>query len=202
MAGPNWNERYAGADFLFGEKPNVFLAASVHHLKPGGQVLAVADGDGRNGVWLAEQGFDVLSADSSSVAQEKARAFAARRNFSLRFELADLQAWPFPENAFDAVVGIFIQFAGPDWREQLFANMKRSLKPGGVLLLTGYRPEQIDYGTGGPRDVGHLYTEEFLRKVFGDFAILQLDSHDMELHEGSGHDGMSALIDLVARKPA
>lgn len=197
-----WDERYAGEDYLFGEVPNAFLARQAARLKAGQRALAVADGEGRNGVWLAEQGLKVHAVDSSSVAQEKARRLAARRHVEVEFELADLLAWPFPEAAYDVVVAIFIQFTGPAERTRMFEGMKRALRPGGLLLLEGYRPEQLAYGTGGPSQLENLYTEALLREAFADFEIETLSVYDAELNEGARHRGMSAVIDLVARKPA
>lgn len=196
-----WNARFAGDDYLFGEAPNAFLAAQAARLERGWSVLAVADGEGRNGVWLAQQGLDVLSVDSSTVAQEKARRLAQSRGVEMRVELADLAAWPFPKAQFDVVVAIFIQFAGPELRQHLFEEMKSALKPDGLLFLEGYRPEQLAYGTGGPRIAENLYTQAMLREAFADMEILDLAAYDAVIEEGAGHKGMSALIDLVARKP-
>lgn len=196
-----WDERYAQQGYLFGEQPNAFLARQRNRLQSGARALAVADGEGRNGVWLAEQGLDVVSVDGSPVAQEKARRLAGRRGVELTFELADLSTWTWPEKAFDIVVGIFIQFAGPELRARMFQGMRDALKPGGLLLLEGYRPEQLAYGTGGPSVVDNLYTEAMLREAFADLQILELAAYDAALSEGSGHEGMSAVIDLVARRP-
>lgn len=196
-----WDDRYAAEGYLFGTAPNAFLAAQAGRLKPGWTALAVADGEGRNGVWLAQQGLDVLSVDSSAVAQDKARRLARSRGVAPRFEIADLAAWTFPAGQFDVVAGIFIQFAGPDLRRTLFEGMTAALKPGGLLLLEGYRPEQLAFGTGGPRIVENLYTEDLLREAFRDLEILDLRAYDAVIEEGAGHSGMSALIDLVARKP-
>lgn len=201
-APPTWDTRYAGEALLFGEAPNRFLAAQSARLKHGWSALAVADGEGRNGVWLAEQGLAVLSIDASAVAQAKARRLAASRRVDLQFELADLETWSFPQAAFDVVAGIFIQFANPSLRARLFRAMQRALKPGGLILLEGYRPEQLAYGTGGPRIVENLYTEAMLRDAFAEFEILQLNAYDAVIEEGAGHRGMSALIDLVARAPS
>jgi len=99
------------------------------------------------------------------------------------------------------VAAIFIQFAGPELRDQIFAGLKRALKPGGLLLLEGYRPEQIANGTGGPRVPENLYTEALLRAAFSDFEIVELSAYDAVIEEGAGHSGQSALIDLVARRP-
>ena len=194
-----WNERYAGEDYHFGIEPNAFLASQHARLKPGMRCLAVADGEGRNGVWLAEQGLQVVSVDSSSVAVSKARALAQQRGVKLDCEQADLTDWQWPVNQFDVVVAIFIQFVGAAGRAQQFANLKRCLKPGGLLLLQGYTPRQLEYRTGGPAQVDNLYIEAMLREAFADMAILHLSKHDSVIHEGAGHDGMSALIDLVAR---
>jgi cyclopropane fatty-acyl-phospholipid synthase-like methyltransferase len=195
-----WDERYAGEDYFFGTEPNAFLEAQRHLLKPGMSCLAVADGEGRNGVWLAQQGLQVLSVEASAVALAKAKKLAQQRGVAIDFEQADLAHWQWGENRFDIVVAIFIQFAPPGLREQMFADIKRCLKPGGLLLLQGYTPRQLEYKTGGPSAVENLYTEALLRKEFGDMEILQLSEHDEHVSEGAGHSGMSALIDLVARK--
>lgn len=195
-----WNERYAGEGYHFGTEPNTFLASQRALLKPGMTCLAVADGEGRNGVWLAQQGLHVLSVDSSPVALAKAQKLAQQRGVSVDFELVDLMQWEWPENRFDAVVAIFIQFADQEQRGQLFANLKRALKPGGLLLLQGYTPRQLEYKTGGPSQAGNLYTEAMLREAFADMEILHLSGHDDIIREGEGHSGMSALIDLVCRK--
>ncbi|MCX7192244.1 MAG: class I SAM-dependent methyltransferase [Proteobacteria bacterium] len=195
-----WNERYSGEEYHFGTEPNTFLASEQRRLKPGMSCLAVADGEGRNGVWLAEQGLQVLSVDNSHVAVEKARALAAQRGVKMAVELVDLAQWDWPESYFDVVAGIFIQFADPAARVQLFANIKRCLKPGGLLLLQGYTPRQLEYRTGGPSQIENLYTGTMLRDAFADMEILHLFEHDSVIFEGAGHSGMSALIDLVARK--
>jgi SAM-dependent methyltransferase len=163
-------------------------------------VLAVADGEGRNGVWLAGQGLDVLSLEFSPIAQQKARALAERQGVSLTFELADVHAWAYPENAFDVVVDIFTQFSDPEQRARKWDGMKRTLKPGGLLLLEGYTPKQLDYGTGGPKVLDQLYTRETLEAAFGRFAKLEILQQERLMSEGRGHSGMSAVIDLIGWK--
>jgi cyclopropane fatty-acyl-phospholipid synthase-like methyltransferase len=197
-----WDDRYAVEHFVFGEEPNAFLRSSAGYLRPGMRVLALADGEGRNGVWLAEQGVEVLSTDISPRAQEKARQLAQRRGVDIRFELIDLADWDWPAASYDVVVAIFIQFAGPDLREKIFEGVKRALKPGGLLLLEGYRPEQLEYGTGGPAVAENMYTLATLSEAFSDFEVLSLVAYDADVQEGVGHSGRSALIDLVARKAA
>jgi len=196
-----WNQRYAGAEgYLFGQEPNRFLASEAHRLKPRQRVLCLADGEGRNGTFLAGLGLDVLSVDLSPVALAKARTLAAERGVSLKFEEANLATWDWPADAFDAVVAIFIQFAGPDLRSRIFRNIEACLRPGGLLLLEGYRPEQLAYGTGGPPNAENLYTEDLLREAFAGMQVLSLRAYDAAIEEGTAHKGMSALIDMVARK--
>ena len=197
-----WNERFAREGYLFGTEPNAFLAAQKHLLQPGRNALAIADGEGRNGVWLAEQGLDVVSTDFSPIALNKARELARQRGVTLTTELADIETWAWEPDRYDVVAAIFIQFAGPELRDTIFRGIRRTLVPGGLLLLQGYRPEQLRYGTGGPPCAQNMYTAELLRAAFADLEILRLEEHDSPMREGQGHDGMSALVDLVARKPA
>lgn len=196
----HWQARYASEEYRFGTAPNAFLAAQAKLLPKSGKALAIADGEGRNGVFLAERGLDVLSLDFSPNAQEKARKLAAARGVTLRVEQGDVIAWPYPADTFDVVAAIFFQFAAPAQRSRIFAGIKRTLKKGGLLLLEGYRPKQLEYKTGGPSQVENLYTREILETAFGDFASLDIREYDAELHEGAGHGGMSALIDVVGVK--
>lgn len=196
-----WDRRYDRADYVFGEAPNAFLASHIDCVKGHRRALAVADGEGRNGVWLAEQGLAVTAIDSSSVALRKAQDLASRRGVSLETQHVDIVNYDWPAEAFDLVVAIFIQFAGPALRDAMFRGMIRTLTPGGTLLMQGYRPEQLAYGTGGPPMVENLYTEDLIRNAFADLDILALTVHDSPISEGTGHAGMSALIDLVTRKP-
>lgn len=202
-----WSQRYrdAGEDYLFGTQPNRFLAHRADLLAGGRSALSVADGEGRNSVWLAEQGLEVTAVEISPVGIEKARRLAAGRNVHVDFILADILApdWP-PESmraAFDWVVGIFIQFVGPDERERQFAVLKELARPGGRILLQGYTPKQLDYRTGGPSAVENLYTSDLLREAFSDWEIEELVEYEDDIDEGLGHRGRSALIGLVARKP-
>ena len=195
-----WDQRYSSEEYFYGTTPNAFLVSQQAVLKAGLRCLAVADGEGRNGVWLAEQGLHVLSVDSSPVAQAKAQRLAEQRRVKLDFAQVDLMSWEGGGEQFDVIAGIFIQFVGPELRPQLFASLKRFLKPGGLLLLQGYTPRQLEFKTGGPSQIENLYTEALLRDAFADMDILHLAEHDDIIHEGAGHKGMSALIDMVARR--
>ncbi len=195
-----WETRFRSPDYVFGTAPNAFLKAQVHHLHPGQTALSVADGEGRNGVWLAEQGLDVLAIDFSPAALAKAQTLAQERGVKLRTEVADLTNWRWPEAAFDVIAAIFMQIVFPAERAALFTNLKRALKPGGLLLMQGYRVEQLTYRTGGPPEPERLYTRALLEEAFGDMAELEIREHDSAINEGTGHVGMSALIDLIAKK--
>lgn len=195
-----WNQRFSSKEYLFGTEPNAFLASVQHLLQSGQSVIAVADGEGRNGVWMAKLGLDVLSVDFSGVALEKARLLAVENGVKLRTEMADLFSWDWGQERFDIVVAIFIQFAAPHERTILFSQMKKCLKPSGHLILQGYRPEQLEYKTGGPPQAENMYTTEMLREHFSDMTILHLCGHDDLITEGTAHQGMSALIDMIARK--
>lgn len=199
-----WSDRYraAGEAYLFGTAPNRYLAAQAALLAPGMRALSVADGEGRNAVWLAEQGLDVTATELSPVAIEKAEALAASRGVKVDFALADALNWIYPDDAFDLVVAVFIQFAAPDERAALFERLQRTLRPGGRIVLQGYTPKQLEYRTGGPSAVENLYTAALLREAFAGLEIERLEEYEDELDEGSAHCGRSALIGMVARKPA
>lgn len=198
-----WSARYrdAGDDYLFGTAPNKFLVGQAERFAAGMSVLSVADGEGRNAVWLAEQGCRVTATEISPVALEKAAKLARGRHVTVDFVQADILAWEWPAAAYDAVVGIFVQFAGPAERPRQLRGMKQAVKPGGLLFLQGYTPKQLEYRTGGPSAVENLYTEALLRELFGDWEILVLREHEDSIEEGTAHAGRSALIDLVARRP-
>ena len=196
-----WDTRFGGEDFHFGTAPNRFLASQVRLLEPGMSALCVADGEGRNGVWLARQGLRVTAFDFSPVGVEKARRLARESGVVLEHHVADINAWDWDARQFDVVAVIFTQFAAPQERGRMFAGVVRTLAPGGILVLQGYTPRQLEYGTGGPKQVERLYTEALLRDSFASLEILHLAEHEDTVEEGHGHRGKSALIDLVARKP-
>ena len=195
-----WNERYASDEYLFGTEPADFLRRAAGWLRPGETALSIADGEGRNSVWLAGQGLRVTAFEPAPNALAKARRLAAARGVEVAFHLGDLDGWDWSQG-FDVAAGIFIQFVGPDERAVLFGRIDRALKPGGLLLLHGYAPRQVGYGTGGPPMVENMYTLDLLRAAFAGYEVLRAEDFDAEVDEGRGHSGRSALIDFVARKP-
>jgi SAM-dependent methyltransferase len=198
----HWDTRFAGEGYHFGTEPNVFLASQERLLRPGMSALCVADGEGRNSVWLARHGVRVTAFDISPVGVEKARRLAREAGVTVDYSIADINAWNWDGAQYDLVAVIFIQFLAPAERARAFEGIARAIAPGGVLVMQGYRPRQVEYGTGGPPNPENLYTEALLREAFANLEILHLVEHDDVLDEGPRHHGMSALIDLVARKPA
>ncbi len=199
-AAATWNGRFAGDDYLFGTEPNAWLKAHVGVWPPGGRVLCVADGEGRNSVWLARQGFVVDAFDIAEAGVAKARRLAQQQGVAVNYAVADCDHYAWPQGTCDGVAAIFIQFADPAQREHLLARMVASLKPGGTLVLQGYTPKQLEYRTGGPPFASHLYTPAMLREAFTELQIGLLREYEADVAEGSGHCGLSALIGLVARR--
>lgn len=197
-----WNRRFEAPGYLFGTAPNEWLRAHAGVWRPGQRVLCVADGEGRNSVWLAQQGLVVDAFDIAEVGVAKARTLAAERGVQVNFTVADCDGYAWQDAAWDGVAAIFVQFADPALRARLFARMVAALKPGGTLVLQGYTPKQLEYHTGGPGVLSHLYTADMLCEAFAALEIVELREVEAEVDEGPGHRGLSALIGLLARKPA
>ena len=196
-----WNERFDKEEFIFGEEPNKYLVQkATEYLKPHDKVLCIADGEGRNGVWLAKQGMQVVGFDASDIALSKAKQFAKDHQVEVEYSFSDTDSFAWHAETYDAVIAIFIQFADPAMRERIFQKTYETLKLGGIFILQGYTPKQLEYKTGGPSLIEHLYTEELIRDLTKDFKILELDNYEQELNEGARHAGMSALLGLVAKK--
>lgn len=195
-----WEERFKTPDYVFGTEPAQFLRDHQSCLSQGKTALSVADGEGRNSVFMAQCGMDVTALEFAPSAIAKARKLASSRGVTVDFRQTDVLAHDWPDT-YDIVVGIFIQFVGPDDRRRLFDGMKRSVKPGGLIMLHGYTPRQLEYGTGGPPFAENMYTDVVLRGLFPGWEVLELRAYDREVQEGRGHSGMSALIDFIARKP-
>ncbi len=195
-----WNERYRAPGDLFGAAPNAYLRRHGDQWRAGDRVLCVADGDGRNSVWLAQQGLAVDAFDISRVGVAKARRRAAAAGVRVRYRVGACEDWIWPGEIYDGIAAIFVQFADPPQRARLFDNLQRSLRVGGSLVLQGYTPRQLAYGTGGPPQRSHLYTAPLLRRAFRHMEIIDLSDYEAELDEGARHRGRSALVGLVARK--
>ena len=200
QAAQAWDQRFSQPDFLFGTEPNAYLESHRNLFSSGKKALAVADGEGRNSVWLAKQGLVVDAFDISAVGVAKANQLAQRASVSVNFNVCDCDSWSWQPQAYDYVAAIFVQFADPEMRQRLFANMMKTLKPSGYLILQGYTPKQLEYNTGGPGLLDHLYTEELLRSAFAGLQIMDLQVYEAVLDEGQRHRGRSALIGMVGQK--
>ncbi|MDP6688295.1 MAG: methyltransferase domain-containing protein [Alphaproteobacteria bacterium] len=199
----SWEERYAGEDYLFGTEPNDFLAQETHRLIPGSRALAVADGEGRNGVWLAGQGLEVLSVDFSANALAKARALAAERGLMIETVQADLFAWDWPLAAFDLVAAFFIQ-PGQAQQKILFRAMLAALKPGGLLIFEAHAKAQAASEFGGPDNPDHLYAAAVVRRVLEEAGaeIISLEEKTI-IRRGGRYPGKPAsVVRLIARRPS
>ncbi|MCT2539091.1 class I SAM-dependent methyltransferase [Sedimentimonas flavescens] len=197
----SWNERFSGPDFLFGTEPADFVRRQAWRLAPGARVLSLAEGEGRNAVYLAGQGLRVTAFESSPNALAKARDLAQARGVSVDWRAADLASVDWPEAQFDAVLACFIQFADPAFRARIFDGAARALRAGGLMLIHGFATRQPGYGSGGPGNVAHLYTLDLLREAFPGWPILHQADYDAILDEGVGHAGRAALVDFIASKP-
>jgi SAM-dependent methyltransferase len=195
-----WDAHFSRPDYLYGTAPNAWLESQRTLFAPGQTALAVADGEGRNSVWLARQGLAVDAFDISPVGVAKARELARAAGVAVQFHVSDCDAWPWAPQSYDHVAAIFVQFADPPLRQRLFANMARALKPGGHLILQGFTPKQIEYNPNGPGLIDHLYTEALLRSSFAALDIIDLQSYDAVINEGRQPPGPSALIGMVARR--
>lgn len=195
-----WNECYVGEEFLFGIVLNVFFVVQCVCFLWYGKVLVVVDGEGCNGVWLVEQGLDVLVVDVFDVGLVKSCCFVVECNVFMVWELVDLLNWDFGCECFDVIVVIFIQFVDFVLCMWLFVGMVVVFKFGGVLLLEGYCLEQFGYGMGGLLEVVNLYIEVMLCEVFVELMIEYLVVYDVLIYEGNGYYGMLVLIDLVVCK--
>jgi SAM-dependent methyltransferase len=196
-----WNNRFSKDGYVFGKEPNEWLKRQAPVWKIGSKILCVADGEGRNSVWLATQGQRVDAFDISEVGIDKAKRLAAEMQVHVNFAMAGCDDFAWPSEHYDGVAAIFVQFADSAMRERLFRNIIRCLKPGGSLILVGYTPLQLEYRTGGPSVLSHLYTAEMLREAFGELDIQVLDEYETTLAEGDGHKGKSAVIGLVGTRP-
>lgn len=197
-----WEDRYRENDgYLFGTEPAGVLADNPWLALPGQSVLCVADGEGRNSVYLARSGMQVTAFDMATTAVERAGRLAEDAGVRVETRVAGWDDWDWSRQ-FDMVVAIFIQFADPAFRARQFADLRRALRPGGRIVLHGYRPEQVGRGTGGPPHVENMYTVPELIAAFDDWQIERCAAYERHQQSGSGHVGQAALVDFVARKPA
>ena len=198
-----WNRRYAAEGFYYGTAPNDFLREVEPTLPRGSHVLCLGEGEGRNAVFLAQCGHTVLAMDQAAMGLEKAQRLAAEHGVAIATEVADLETWDLaaaaPAGGWDAIVSIWCHMPAAV-RPALHQRIAAALKPGGVFMLEAYRPEQLQYGTGGPPTVDLLPTLAELQHDFAAMELLIARALERDVREGKGHDGMSAVVQLVAKR--
>lgn len=195
-----WDQRYDDDGYVFGQDPNLWMLENAGLLVPGMTAFVPGDGEGRNGVWLAERGLVVTTVDASPIGVEKARKLAADRGVRLDAQVADLRSWAPPKSGFDLVVSAFVHVS-PDERTDVHQAMAKALKPGGILLLEGFAPDHIGIGKGGPSVKEMMFTADGLREDFGDMLDIEyLAEAKIELPSSERHGGPAVVMRLRGRR--
>lgn len=195
-----WNERFQHQEYMYGFDVNDFLKEQAYRIKQRGKVLNLAEGEGRNAVYLAEQGYQVCGVDFSVKGREKALKLAQERKVAIEYELADLTSYEMGVADWDAIVSIFCHMHENE-RPTLYRSIKQALKPGGLFIQEVYNRKQLAYGTGGPGDASHLSSLDELKEAFDGFEFIVAQDIDREIQEGAYHSGVSAVTQFIARKP-
>ena len=194
-----WDERYKAEEYAYGTTPNEFLQENFDNI-PKGKVHSLAEGEGRNAVFLAQQGYSVTAVDSSSVGLNKARKLAAEKNVTVEFVHADLANFDLGENQWDGIVSIFCPLPST-LRKQLYEKLKVALKPQGVFLLEAYTPAQLQHGTGGGSSADVMQTKESLSSELSGLKFIHLAELERDVREGIYHTGIGAVVQAIAVKP-
>jgi SAM-dependent methyltransferase len=199
-AADKWDAKYAGDDFFYGTEPNTFLVSAAGRLATGSRILSLGEGEGRNGVYLAGLGHDVVATDQSVVGLRKAQALARRRGVTIATVAGDLASLPIDAGAWDAIVSLWCHLPGVV-RRPLHRAVAAGLAPGGLLILESYHPAQIGRGRGGPSDPDLMPTLDELRHELPGLEVLHAAELEREVSEGEGHQGLSAVVQFIARRP-
>jgi SAM-dependent methyltransferase len=195
----DWNKKYQGKDYFYGTEPNDFLRAIANTWTSPKKILCIAEGEGRNAVFLASLGHQVKAIDSSSVARDKALALAKAKDLTINYELADLNEFDFGQETWDVIVSIFCHL--PDkLRQQVHFGVEAGLVKEGIFLLEAYTPEQINFDTGGPKDLALLYDPQHMINDFSQLTWSINHHTQREIYEGKGHHGMSSVVQLLGVK--
>jgi SAM-dependent methyltransferase len=194
-----WDERFGKAEPVYGDEPNAYMREQAARIERGKKILVPGDGYGRNGIWLAKQGFEVHTVDVSQVGVERARASAEKAGVKMHIEQADALVWRWPVAEFDAVFSIFFHMPSV-MRAEVHPKMLAALKPGGLLILTAFTPGQLKFTSGGPKQVDLLCTAEILKQDFAPAEVVELEEVEVELKEGRTHSGRGAVVQGVFRK--
>ena len=193
-----WNERYAVDDYVYGTEPNNFFKEQIEKLAPG-KILLPGEGEGRNAVFAARQGWNVIAFDTSSEGKRKAENLAANNNVTIDYQITDYDSVDFAPETFDAIALIFTHMK-PIKRKEYHQKLLRFLKPGGILILEGFRKEQINNNTGGPRDIDMLFSVDELKNDFSFLRKLNIEETNIHFKEGIFHDGNASVVRIIGMK--
>jgi SAM-dependent methyltransferase len=199
--GDHWDARYGAADYVYGTQPNDFLREQAATLPPRGRVLCIGEGEGRNAVFLAGLGHDVVALDASAVGLAKAARLAGQQGVRISTVHADLADFEFGAHAWDGIVSIWCHLALP-LRARVYRDAVRALRPGGVFVLEAYTAEQLRLGTGGPKSLELLPSLAVLRTELPGLELLIAIERERDVREGSGHGGRSAVVQILGRRDA
>lgn len=194
-----WDQRYSADEYIYGKDPNEFLAHAASNL-PKGRVLCIAEGEGRNAVYLATQGYDVVAVDSSSVGLAKAQKLAKERGVTIETVVSDMAHFEIQPESWDGIVSIFAHLP-PAVRKQVHKKVVDGLRPGGVLILEAYRPDQLKYKTGGPPNEDFMMTLQGLEDELSGLNFEYAAELDRDVIEGQFHTGKGAVVQIIGRKP-
>ena len=199
-----WDHKYDMPDYKYGKQPNRFILEQAERLSSNSQILLPGDGEGRNSVWLAQQGHQVTALDSSALGLDKTRRLAIEKGVQLKIILADLASWTPDPASFDALVLTYVHLP-LSWRAQAHQRLVQGLRPGGWLMLEAFHPKQLGYNSGGPKDETMLYTQEMIRSDMACFASSELQEvmaweGEVSLDEGSGHQGLGYVTRYLAQR--
>jgi SAM-dependent methyltransferase len=195
-----WDERYGSDDYFYGTEANDFLREHATEIPAGGEVLCLGEGEGRNAAFLASLGLRVTALDQSAVGLDKAMRLAAAKGVRIDPVVADLEHYRIDAARWSGIVSIWCHLPSA-LRPAVHRQIVSGLRPGGVLLMESYTPQQLAFGTGGPRSADLMPTLSELRRDFVDLTLVHAEERERVVAEGRGHHGASAVVQLIARKP-
>ena len=194
-----WDQRYSEPGYAYGTDPNDFLKASIEYLPKNGTVLCLAEGEGRNSVFLASHGFNVTAVDSSPVAMQKTQALAQKQGVQVTSTVADLAEFDLLSEQYDAIISIFCHLP-PPLRKTIHTHVQKSLKYDGIFLLEGYTPKQLQFGTGGPPVKELLMNLHVIQEELAGLEIIHGIEVEREIQEGKLHNGIGSVVQYIGKK--
>ncbi|MED1567808.1 class I SAM-dependent methyltransferase [Bacillus paramycoides] len=194
-----WDDRFKSDEYFYGEEPNTFIQEQAFRLVNHNKVIAFAEGEGRNAVFLTRQGHEVIAIDYSEGGLEKTKKLAVKHNVKVHTKKVDLLADSLPANEFDAAIMVFGHFH-TDNQRMILNKMIHTIKPGGLIMIEVYSKQQLNYGTGGPKDIDMLYDPIDILTWCEGHEVIHFFNGEQERIEGKGHTGLAHVIQVVIRK--